>query len=90
MAGRKLNDSVSKFITKKVINFSKNVSSNRRINILGITFKENCSDIRNSKVCDVIKELKDNKFQIKFMTLLQTKRCKKRIWHRFIGLERII
>ena len=65
LAGRKLNDSVSKFITKKVINFSKNVSSNRRINILGITFKENCSDIRNSKVCDIIKELKDNNFQIK-------------------------
>ena len=80
LAGRKLNDSVSKFITKKVINFSKNVSSNRRINILGITFKENCSDIRNSKVCDVIKELKDNKFQIKVHDPIANKKDVKSVY----------
>ena len=47
---------------------------------MGITFKENCSDIRNSKVCDVIKELKDNKFQIKVHDPIANKKDVKSVY----------
>ena len=62
LAGRRINDSMGAYIAHKVI---KNmIQNNLRIKessilILGITFKENCPDIRNSKVLDIIKEIKD-------------------------------
>jgi len=53
LSGRNTNDNMSKYIYKKIIsNFNK--KKKLTINILGITFKENCSDIRNSKVLDLI------------------------------------
>ncbi|MBA7518334.1 UDP-N-acetyl-D-glucosamine 6-dehydrogenase [subsurface metagenome] len=59
-AGRSVNDGMSKFITTKLVKgiiiSGKNVL-NSRILVMGITFKENVSDIRNSKVADVIYEL---------------------------------
>lgn len=59
-AGRSVNDGMSKFITtelvKTIITSGKNVLKSR-ILVMGITFKENVSDIRNSKVADVIYEL---------------------------------
>ncbi len=59
-AGRSVNDGMSKFITTKlvkgIIRSGINVL-NSRILIMGVTFKENVSDIRNSKVADVIFEL---------------------------------
>jgi len=59
-AGRSVNDGMSKFITtelvKGIIRSGTNVL-NSRILVMGITFKENVSDIRNSKVADVIFEL---------------------------------
>jgi UDP-N-acetyl-D-galactosamine dehydrogenase len=59
-AGRSVNDGMSKFLAtelvKGIIKAGKNVL-NSRILILGITFKENVSDIRNSKVADVVYEL---------------------------------
>ncbi|MBN2522112.1 MAG: nucleotide sugar dehydrogenase [Bacteroidales bacterium] len=59
-AGRSVNDGMSKFITtelvKRIIRSGINVL-NSRILVMGITFKENVSDIRNSKVADVIFEL---------------------------------
>ncbi|MDA9603262.1 nucleotide sugar dehydrogenase [bacterium] len=62
LAGRHLNDSMSKFVASKLI---KSMSKkdipikNAKILILGITFKENCPDIRNSKVIDLVNELLD-------------------------------
>lgn len=60
-AGRFINDSmggyIAKQIVKKIIALGKNIQSSR-ILIMGITFKENVSDIRNSKVVDVVNELK--------------------------------
>jgi len=61
LAGRRTNDNmgafiaddVTKLMTKKSINVS-----NSKILIMGITFKENCPDIRNTKVIDIITELK--------------------------------
>ncbi len=60
-SGRSVNDNMGKYIAtelvKKIIKAGKNVL-NSKILVMGITFKEDVSDIRNSKVVDVIKELK--------------------------------
>jgi len=60
-SGRYVNDSmgfyVAKTTVKKIIAAGKNISK-ARILIMGATFKENVSDIRNSKVADIVKELK--------------------------------
>ena len=59
--GRKVNNSIPKRIVKSIIHKSKELNINiksSKILVLGVTFKENCSDIRNSRVIDLIKELK--------------------------------
>ncbi|GAA4325997.1 nucleotide sugar dehydrogenase [Flaviaesturariibacter amylovorans] len=60
LAGRYINDNMSNYLARKVVqHIIKNVSDvkNARVLVLGATFKENVSDIRNSKVADVVKEL---------------------------------
>jgi UDP-N-acetyl-D-galactosamine dehydrogenase len=62
LAGRRLNDAMGIYIANQVIKLMIKKSQKvdgAKILILGITFKENCPDIRNSKVIDVIHELKD-------------------------------
>ena len=62
LAGRKINDSMGKFIAEQtIINLIKNniSPSEAKIGILGLTFKENCPDIRNTKVIDIINSLND-------------------------------
>jgi UDP-N-acetyl-D-galactosamine dehydrogenase len=60
-SGRAVNDGMGKYIAtevvKKIIKAGKNVL-NSKVLVLGATFKENVSDIRNSKVADVVNELK--------------------------------
>lgn len=62
LSGRRINDNMGKYIASKTIKLliknGKSVNKSK-ILILGITFKENCPDIRNSKVIDIINELKD-------------------------------
>ncbi|MBU1919097.1 nucleotide sugar dehydrogenase, partial [bacterium] len=62
LAGRRINDGMGKFIAgqavKQMINAGHNILGNN-VTILGLTFKENCADIRNSKVVDIIAELKE-------------------------------
>jgi UDP-N-acetyl-D-glucosamine/UDP-N-acetyl-D-galactosamine dehydrogenase len=62
-AGRKVNDSMGHFVADKVIKLmidkELNIKKSRAL-ILGITFKENCPDIRNTRVVDIYEEL--NKF----------------------------
>ena len=62
LSGRRINDGMPSYIAKKLIQLliknEKNVST-CSILIMGITFKENVSDIRNSKVADLYHELKD-------------------------------
>ncbi len=60
LAGRRINDNMSKFISQKII--KKIIQAgytvkNSRVGILGLTFKEDCPDIRNSKVFDIIEDL---------------------------------
>ena len=63
LAGRRLNDNMALYVADQI---SKLMASKRihvngaRALVLGITFKENCPDIRNSKVVDVVRELKKN------------------------------
>jgi UDP-N-acetyl-D-glucosamine/UDP-N-acetyl-D-galactosamine dehydrogenase len=62
LSGRRVNDNMSTFVANKMIKMlikgGKQIMGSR-ILILGITFKENCPDIRNSKVADVYNELKE-------------------------------
>ncbi len=61
LAGRRLNNSMGQFIATEIIKLmlKKSVSvKNSRILILGITFKENCPDIRNTRAIDIYHELK--------------------------------
>ena len=62
LSGRRVNDSVSEFIASKVVKLmiKKGISVHGAdALILGVTFKENCPDVRNTKVIDVYKELKE-------------------------------
>jgi len=62
LAGRRLNDGMGDYVASKIVKcmIKKNIPVNSaRVLILGITFKENCPDIRNTKVVDLIKPLKD-------------------------------
>ena len=61
LAGRRINDGMGKYIAEQTI---KNMIAcgsyvkDARVNVLGLTFKEDCADLRNSKVADVINELR--------------------------------
>ncbi|MCG2611293.1 nucleotide sugar dehydrogenase [Flavobacterium sp. SM15] len=62
LAGRRLNDSMGEYVASQVIKLmiKKNIKVNgSKILMLGITFKENCPDVRNTKVVDVVNALKD-------------------------------
>ena len=62
LAGRRINDSMGKFVAEQtVLNLIKNNinPSQSKIAILGLTFKENCPDLRNTKVVDVVDNLKN-------------------------------
>jgi UDP-N-acetyl-D-galactosamine dehydrogenase len=62
LAGRRINDDMGKYvaenIVKSLIKANKNVNS-ARVAILGFTFKENCPDTRNTKVYDIVEELRE-------------------------------
>ncbi len=61
LAGRRINDGMGKYIAEQTVKNMIAAGSyvkGARVNVLGLTFKENCADLRNSKVADVINELK--------------------------------
>lgn len=70
LAGRKINDSMGKYVAentvKKMIQANKQIKGSKVV-IFGITFKENCPDVRNSKVIDVINELKEYGVEVKIV-----------------------
>ena len=62
LSGRRINDGMAKFVAEKTI--KKLIANNVRVKgadvlVMGLTFKENCPDLRNSKVADIVKELKE-------------------------------
>jgi UDP-N-acetyl-D-galactosamine dehydrogenase len=61
LAGRRINDSMAKFVAEQTIKHIIKADTNVKgacVNVLGLSFKENCPDLRNSKVADLINELK--------------------------------
>ena len=61
LAGRRINDSMGKFIAEQTVKqmiASGSPIKGAKVNVLGLTFKENCGDLRNSKVIDIINELR--------------------------------
>lgn len=67
LAGRRVNDNMSKYvgenIVKMLISADKKIK-NAKVAILGITFKENCPDIRNTKVIDIVNKLLEYGIQV--------------------------
>ena len=62
LAGRRLNDGMSKYVAQQLIKamLKKRIHvDGARVLVLGLTFKENCPDLRNTKVVDIMNELKD-------------------------------
>lgn len=62
LAGRRLNDSMGEYVASQVVKLmiKKGIPvNNSSLLMLGITFKENCPDVRNTKIVDVIAALKD-------------------------------
>jgi UDP-N-acetyl-D-galactosamine dehydrogenase len=61
LAGRRINNSVGPYVAQKIVKMlidSDHGVKGARVGILGLTFKENVNDVRNSKVPDILKELK--------------------------------
>ncbi|RJE72122.1 hypothetical protein BGP76_06325 [Reichenbachiella sp. MSK19-1] len=67
LAGRRINSNMGKFVAQEVI---KLMTKNRvelvdaRVLVYGITFKENCPDVRNTRVIDIIEELQEYNIQV--------------------------
>lgn len=62
LAGRRLNDSMGEYVASQVVKcmIKKGINvSGAEVLMLGITFKENCPDVRNTKIVDVVKALED-------------------------------
>jgi UDP-N-acetyl-D-galactosamine dehydrogenase len=61
LAGRRLNDEMGKYVATEVIKLmlKKDIKvKNSNVLVLGFTFKEDCPDVRNTKVIDIVNELK--------------------------------
>lgn len=66
-AGRKINDGMAKYVAENTVKSL--IKANKRVKganvaVLGITFKEDCPDTRNTKVVDIIKELKEYEVEV--------------------------
>ena len=66
LAGRRINDAMGIFVAEKTLELLGNVSQEIRttVNVLGVTFKENCSDTRNSQVFSMIKHLQKHQLEV--------------------------
>jgi UDP-N-acetyl-D-glucosamine/UDP-N-acetyl-D-galactosamine dehydrogenase len=60
LAGRRINDNMARFVARETIKLmiQRGIDVSRsRVGVMGVTFKENCPDVRNSKVVDIVREL---------------------------------
>lgn len=81
LSGRKINDDMGKYVAESTV--KKMIKANKQINgskvaIFGITFKENCPDVRNTKVIDIINELEEYGIEVK---ILDPVADKEDLWH---------
>ncbi|NRQ42154.1 Vi polysaccharide biosynthesis UDP-N-acetylglucosamine C-6 dehydrogenase TviB [Rheinheimera sp. YQF-2] len=62
LAGRRINDNMGRYVVSQLVKkmiHAKTLIAGSKVLVLGLTFKENCPDIRNTKVVDILSELKD-------------------------------
>lgn len=83
LSGRKINDDMGKYVAESTV--KKMIKANKQINgakvaVFGITFKENCPDVRNTKVVDVIKELEEYGVDVKVVDPVADKDD---LWHEY-------
>ena len=67
IAGRRINDGMGKFVAEQTVKQMINAGSyvkGAKVTVLGLTFKENCSDLRNSKVIDIVRELQSYRVEV--------------------------
>jgi len=67
LAGRRINDSMGKYVATEVLKLMTRQNTNdtkRKVLLLGFTFKEDCPDIRNTRVVDIYNELVDLNIQV--------------------------
>ncbi|HEV2112013.1 MAG TPA: nucleotide sugar dehydrogenase [Gammaproteobacteria bacterium] len=67
LSGRRINDSMGRFIAQRTIKEMIRAGHDPRgatVTVMGLTFKEDCPDLRNSKVIDIIRELRDFGVQV--------------------------
>ncbi len=83
LSGRKINDDMGKYVAESTV--KKMIKANKQINgakvaIFGVTFKENCPDVRNTKVVDVIRELEEYGIDVK---VVDPQADKEDLWHEY-------
>ena len=83
LSGRKINDSMGKYVAENTV--KKMIKANKQINgskvaIFGITFKENCPDVRNTKVLDIIRELEEYGIQV---YVIDPEASREELWHEY-------
>lgn len=83
LSGRKINDDMGKYVAENVV--KKMIKANKQINgskvaVFGVTFKENCPDVRNTKVIDVINELEEYGIEVKVVDPVADKND---LWHQY-------
>ena len=62
LAGRRINDNMGRFVVEKTVKMmiqSSQHIKNNRVGVLGLTFKEDCPDLRNTRVIDIVSELQE-------------------------------
>lgn len=62
LSGRRINDDMGKYVAENCVKFlikAEKAVKNAKVAVLGFTFKENCPDTRNSKVYDIVRELRE-------------------------------
>ncbi|MCR4158981.1 Vi polysaccharide biosynthesis UDP-N-acetylglucosamine C-6 dehydrogenase TviB [Kerstersia gyiorum] len=67
LAGRRLNDDMGRYVVSQLVKamMKKRIQvQGARVLIMGLTFKENCPDLRNTRVVDIVKELKDYNVEV--------------------------
>jgi len=67
LSGRRVNDNMGMFVANKLVKLliaNNHMISKSKVLVLGITFKEDCPDIRNSKVIDIVRELQQFNIEV--------------------------